>query len=63
MPVKLNRYYGQIDHADTCQLRRKIYQEMLGPIKRYILPTDASATASYASNKSGYSYPHERAWL
>lgn len=38
----LNSYYGQLVHADTYHLRRKIYHEMLGPIKRYFLPSDAN---------------------
>ncbi len=42
MLATLNSYYGQLGHADTYHLRRKIYHEMLGPIKRYFLPTDAS---------------------
>lgn len=42
MLATLNSYYGQFGHADTYHLRRKIYHEMLGPIKRYFLPTDAS---------------------
>ncbi len=42
MLATLNSYYGQLIHADTYHLRRKIYHEMLGPIKRYFLPTDAS---------------------
>lgn len=42
MLATLNSYYGQLVHADTYHLRRKIYHEMLGPIKRYFLPIDAS---------------------
>lgn len=42
MLATLNSYYGQLVHADTYHLRRKIYNEMLGPIKRYFLPTDAT---------------------
>jgi hypothetical protein len=42
MLATLNSYYGQLVHADTYHLRRKIYNEMLGPIKRYFLPTDAN---------------------
>jgi hypothetical protein len=42
MLATLNSYYGQLGHADTYRLRRKIYHEMLGPIKRYFLPTDAN---------------------
>jgi hypothetical protein len=38
----LNSYYGQLIHADTYRLRRKIYHEMLGPIKRYFLPVDGN---------------------
>ncbi len=38
----LNSYYGQLIHADTYHLRRKIYHDMLDPIKRYFLPVDAS---------------------
>ena len=37
----LNSYYGQLRHANSYHLRRTIYHEMLGPIKRYFLPTDA----------------------
>lgn len=42
MLATLNSYYGQLRHADTYHLRRKIYHEMLGPIKRYFLPVDAN---------------------
>jgi len=42
MLATLNSYYGQLIHANSYHLRRKIYHEMLGPIKRYFLPTDAS---------------------
>ncbi len=41
MLATLNSYYGQLRHADTYRLRRKIYHEMLGPIRRYFLPVDA----------------------
>jgi hypothetical protein len=37
----LNSYYGQLCHANTYHLRRKIYHDLLGPMKRYFLPTDA----------------------
>jgi hypothetical protein len=42
MLATLNSYYGQLCHADTYHLRRKIYHEMLGPIKPYFLPSDSS---------------------
>ncbi len=42
MLATLNSYYGQLGHANTYHLRRKIYHDMLGPIKRYFLPTVAS---------------------
>lgn len=42
MLATLNSYYGQLVHADTYHLRREIYHEMLGPIKRYFLPSDSS---------------------
>jgi len=41
MLATLNSYYGQLRHANTYHLRRKIYHEMLGPIKRYFLPCNA----------------------
>jgi len=40
----INSYYGQLIHANSYQLRRKIYHEMLGPIKRYFLPSNANYT-------------------
>ena len=45
MLATLNSYYGQLSHADTYHLRRKIYHDMLGGIKRYFLPTDARYTS------------------
>lgn len=42
MLATLNSYYGQLRHANTYHLRRNIYHDMLGPIKRYFLPGDAN---------------------
>ena len=38
----INSYYGQLIHANSYQLRRTIYHELLGPLKRYLLPGDAT---------------------
>lgn len=44
MLATLNSYYGQLVHANSYRLRIKIYHEMLGPIRRYFLPSDANYT-------------------
>ena len=41
MLATLNSYYGQLGHANSYHLRRKVYHDMLGSIKRYFLPADA----------------------
>lgn len=38
MLATLNSYFGQLRHADTYHLRRRLYHERLGPIKRFFLP-------------------------
>ncbi|MDH6153746.1 RNA-directed DNA polymerase [Polynucleobacter sphagniphilus] len=38
----INSYYGQLIHANSYHLRRTIYHELLGPLKRYLLPGDAT---------------------
>lgn len=45
MLATLNSYYGQLGHANSYHLRREIYHQRLGGIKRYFLPADARYAA------------------
>lgn len=42
MLATLNSYYGLFQHADTYRLRKHIYQQELGPLKKYFLPDSAA---------------------
>lgn len=42
MLATINSYYGVFSHAHTYRLRKHIYQEELGPLKRFFLPDGAS---------------------
>jgi hypothetical protein len=38
MLATINSYYGVFSHADTWRLRKHIYHQELGPLKRFFLP-------------------------
>jgi len=44
MLASINSYYGHFCHADSYHLRRSLYEEHFGLLKRYLKPVDGSFT-------------------